>query len=45
VGREALVDLYQDIVAIYQGERLWVVQDNAPVHFHPDVLRPLSAQV
>jgi hypothetical protein len=26
-------------------ERLWVVQDNAPFHFHPDVLNLLEPQV
>jgi hypothetical protein len=45
VGREALVDLYQEMAKTYRGDRLWVVQDNAPVHFHEDVLRPLSPQV
>lgn len=45
VSREVLVDLYREMTEAYRGARLWVVQDNAPFHFHPDVLRPLEAQV
>ena len=45
VGREKLTDLYQEMVEFYQGERLWVVQDNTPFHFHTDVLQGLEAQV
>jgi hypothetical protein len=40
-----LVDLYREIVSAYEAERVWVVQDNAPFHFHTDVLQELEAQV
>ena len=45
VGREKLIDLYRKMAEAYRGERLWVVQDNTPFHFHPDVLQVLEAQV
>lgn len=45
VGRKKLIDLYQEMVQTYSGERLWVVQDNTSFHFHPEVLRPLQTQV
>jgi hypothetical protein len=38
VGREKLTDLYREMTETYRGERLWVVQDNTPFHFHTDVL-------
>jgi hypothetical protein len=42
----ALVALYQQIATAYpQAERIWVVQDNWPVHFHPDLLVALQKQV
>lgn len=45
VGIKALVDFYQQLHAAYpQAQRLWVVQDNWPIHFHPDVLVALQAQ-
>lgn len=45
VGRENLIDLYREMAETYRGERLWVVQDNTPFHFHSDVLQNLEAQV
>lgn len=54
VSRTDLVDLYREMteasVAEACGEddravRLWVVQDNAPFHFHTDVLQELEPQV
>jgi hypothetical protein len=40
-----LVDLYQDLRATYpQAKRIDVVQDNWPVHVHPDVLVALEPQ-
>lgn len=40
-----LVRFYQDIVAAYpQAHRIYVVQDNWPVHYHPDVLVALEPQ-
>ncbi len=45
VGIKALVDFYQQVHAAYaHAERLWIVQDNWPIHFHPDVLVALEAQ-
>jgi len=48
--REDLQDLYREMVEACAEEppaeeRLWVVQDNAPFHFHPDVLSLLESQV
>lgn len=41
----ALVAFYQDLVAAYpDAERIWLIQDNWPVHTHPDVLVALEAQ-
>ena len=45
VGREKLIDLYREMSETYQGERLWVVQDNTPFHFHTDVLQALKTQI
>ena len=40
-----LVQFYQDLHAAYpDAERIYVVQDNWPVHTHPDVLVALEAQ-
>lgn len=48
--REDLQDLYREMVEANDEEclaeeRLWVVQDNAPFHFHPDVFSLLEPQV
>jgi hypothetical protein len=45
VGRTDLTDLYRKMSSAFEGKRLWVVQDNAPFHFHADVLQELEAQV
>lgn len=40
-----LVHFYQALVAAYpEAEHLYVIQDNWPVHTHPDVLVALAAQ-
>lgn len=45
VGIKQLVDFYQQVHDAYpQAEHLWVVQDNWPIHFHPDVLVALEEQ-
>ena len=45
IGRHALVAFYQALCAAHpQAETLYLVQDNNPVHFHPDVLCQLEAQ-
>lgn len=45
VGIKQLVELYQQVRQAYpQAKRIWIVQDNWPVHFHPDVLVALEPQ-
>jgi hypothetical protein len=45
VSIDGLVAFYQQLCAAYgDAQRLYVVQDNWPVHFHPDVLVALEAQ-
>lgn len=45
IGVEQLVAFYQQVVAAYPtAQRLWIVQDNWPVHFHPDLLVALEPQ-
>ncbi len=45
MGINELVALYQQMASAYpQAERIWVVQDHWPVHFHPDVLVALEPQ-
>jgi len=45
IGVAELVALYQDLVAAYpQAERMYAIQDNWPVHTHPDVLVALEVQ-
>jgi len=40
-----LVHFYRDLCAAYpNAERIYVVQDNWPLHFHPDVLVALEPQ-
>lgn len=39
-----LVDFYVRLCQHYQGAQLWVVQDNWPVHTHPDLLAALERQ-
>lgn len=40
----ALIRFYRQLVAAYPGRRIFLVQDNWPVHFHPDVLAALEPQ-
>lgn len=45
VGIEQLVAFFQHLVTSYPAaKRIWVVLDNWPVHFHPDVLAALEPQ-
>jgi hypothetical protein len=45
IGVKELVKLYQDLHRAYPEARvIYVVQDNWPVHVHPDVLVALQAQ-
>lgn len=44
IGVPALIAFYQALVEAYPGRRLYVVQDNWPIHFHPDVLAALEPQ-
>lgn len=45
IGRQDLVDFYCSIRQAYaQAETIYLVQDNNPVHFHPDVLCQLQEQ-
>ena len=44
IGVPALIRFYRDLVATYPGQRIYLVQDNWPVHFHPDVLAALEPQ-
>jgi hypothetical protein len=44
-GIPALVRLYQAVRAAYpDAERIYLVQDNWPLHYHPDVLAALEPQ-
>lgn len=46
VTTSALVSFYRKVRQAYpQAERIWIVQDNWPVHLHPDVLDALSSAV
>jgi transposase len=45
MGVQALVNFYQQVCAAYSGVgAIYLVQDNWPVHFHPDVLAALRPQ-
>lgn len=45
LGVEALVDFYQLVAEAYADRQtIYIVQDNWPVHFHPDVLAALQPQ-
>ena len=45
IGLATLVRFYQDLHAAYpEAERIYVILDNWPVHFHPDVLVALEPQ-
>lgn len=41
----ALTKFYQQVCEAYpQAERIWIVQDNNPVHFHPNLVVALEPQ-
>jgi transposase len=45
IGRHELVDFYHRLRQAYpQAEPIYLVQDNNPMHFHPDVLCQLQEQ-
>jgi hypothetical protein len=45
IGLRELVAFYREIRQAYaEAERIYVVQDNNPMHFHPDVLVALEKQ-
>ena len=45
IGVAELVALYQDVRTAYpDAERIWVIQDNWPVHWHADLLAALEPQ-
>jgi hypothetical protein len=46
INRSVLVDLYETVADRYaEAERIYVVQDNWPTHFHADVIGQLEPQV
>jgi DDE superfamily endonuclease len=44
LGVGPLVRFYEQLCATYPGQQLYLVQDNWPVHFHPDVRAALEPQ-
>jgi transposase len=40
----ALIRFYQQLTDAYPGQRIYLILDNWPVHFHPDVLAALEPQ-
>ncbi|MFN8635788.1 MAG: IS630 family transposase [Chloroflexota bacterium] len=44
IGVPALLRFFKALVAAYPGRRLYIVLDNWPVHFHPDLLAALEPQ-
>jgi hypothetical protein len=44
IGVPALIRFYRALAGAYPGRRIYLVQDNWPVHFHPDVLAALEPQ-
>jgi transposase len=45
IGVKDLVDFYQQVAQVYADRQtIYVVQDNWPIHFHPDVLAALRPQ-
>lgn len=44
-GVDVLVGLYEDLALAYpEAQRIYVVQDNWPIHFHPGVVQHLEPQ-
>lgn len=44
IGVPALRRFYQDLVDASPGRRIYLVVDNGPVHYHPDLLAALEPQ-
>lgn len=44
IGVPALIRFYQALVASYPDRRIYLVLDNWPIHYHPDVLAALEPQ-
>lgn len=45
IGVKQLVEFYQQVLKSYaKAERIYIVMDNWPVHFHPDVVVALEPQ-
>ena len=44
IGVPALISFYRALVEAYPGRQIYLVQDNWPVHYHPDVLAALEPQ-
>ena len=44
IGVPAILRFFRDLVAAYPGRRIFLVLDNWPVHYHPDVLAALESQ-
>jgi transposase len=44
IGVPAIIRFFRDLVAAYPGQRIFLVLDNWPVHYHPDVLAALERQ-
>jgi hypothetical protein len=43
VGTKQMASFYQFVRCAYpQAKRIWIIQDNWPIHFHPDVLLALE---
>ena len=45
IGVPALIRFYRSLVAAYPDRQIYLVLDNWPVHFHPDVLAALEPQL
>ncbi len=45
VGTKQMASFYQIVRQAYpHAKRIWIIQDNWPIHFHPDVLLALEEQ-
>jgi hypothetical protein len=44
ISVSAIHALYRDLAATYPGKQIYIVQDNWPVHYHPDLLAALQPQ-
>jgi transposase len=44
IGVPTLIRFFRDLVAAYPNQRIFLVLDNWPVHYHPDVLAALEPQ-